>query len=514
MNIASFTLLLICAAFSKDLKAGVGKQGTKILSSTFQPFPYKKNSFKLDRSEVTLYRKDGRCGGEFPTEEGIPSQCDPEAQGNERGPCCSNAAWCGNSDAHCNCEGCIDYRLQITDHRGTKKITTTTATPFKQLADLLAVVSGNNLQDYRDNKYDSDSFQPTLTTKSPPPLKSSGQLNQKEPTIFSPPQSAAICPPCPCMGPQMEGRGRRMIAGLLAQGAPFLTHFAGGLIKMVLNQVINRPGSLGYTDKLVGRFVPRALSQTHLKNSQVSTSIQNQMKNHNFQSAIQTLTSASRPLEAQNYIPTRFKEVFNANTQDNKLVLATRKILTAITSTLDSIISQRLATVTNLLTSLITTVIESLRLLLQSLHEKHTQDDKKLLEITGKTLLEIQLCKPQDFGGLYASLAAVLSLLCLLFPTLLILKSSICNHANKLQHTQMAYTLRKAARSDLTIPLDSGITTSKSRSKTAKSRRKYDSSDEEGGFVKPISPKVQFSKELDEDKLLISCPTSILRKKE
>ena len=303
-----------------------------------------------------------------------------------------------------------------------------------------------------------------------------------------------------------------MIPGLLAQGIPFLSQFAGGLIKMVLNQVINRPGSLGYTDKLLQKFVPRALSQSHLKNSQLSTSIQTQMKNHNFHSAIQTLQSATRPLEAQNHIPTRFKEVFNANTQDKKIVLATRKILTALTSTLDSIISQRLATVTNLLTSLITAVVESLRILLQSLHEKHSQDDKQLLEITGKTLVEIQLCKPQSYGGLYAVLAAVLTLLCLIFPTLLTLKSSICNHANKLQNNQMAHIYRKSSRSDLMLPLDSGLTTSKNSKKTAKNKRKYDSSDEEGGFVKPVSPKVQFSKDLDEDKLLISCPTSILRK--
>ena len=98
------------------------------------------------------------------------------------------------------------------------------------------------------------------------------------------------------------------------------------------------------------------------------------------------MESATHPINTQNHIPTKFKQVFNANTQDRKVVLATRKILTAVTATLDSVISQRLTSVSNLLTSLITAVVESLHLLLVSLHENHTKDHKKLLEITSKSL--------------------------------------------------------------------------------------------------------------------------------
>ena len=199
MNFVNFTMFLICAAFCKDLKAGGAKEGTNILSSTYQPFPYKQSSLKLDRSEITLYRKDGRCGENFPTEEGISTECDPEAEGNERGPCCSNAAWCGNSKAHCDCEGCIDYRVQ-TNHKGTKKIQKTTASPFKQLADLLTVVSGNNLEDFSDKKYDSDSFQPTSSSPPPP----SGQKQ----AILSPHSKLLFAHPVPVLAlRQKEGTG-------------------------------------------------------------------------------------------------------------------------------------------------------------------------------------------------------------------------------------------------------------------------------------------------------------------
>ena len=78
----------------------------------------------------------------------------------------------------------MDFRVKSVIYKGTKKISTTTTSPFKQLADQLSVVSGNNLEDYKDSKYDSDSFQPSTAPKPPP----SGQLNQKEPNIPSPNQ--------------------------------------------------------------------------------------------------------------------------------------------------------------------------------------------------------------------------------------------------------------------------------------------------------------------------------------
>merc|ERR1719402_1222714 len=38
----------------------------------------------------------------YPLENGKPGQCDPTANANEKGPCCSRGGWCGNTKAHCN----------------------------------------------------------------------------------------------------------------------------------------------------------------------------------------------------------------------------------------------------------------------------------------------------------------------------------------------------------------------------------------------------------------------------
>ena len=54
------------------------------------------------------WRSDGRCGIKFPM-NGKPGRCDPDANANEKGPCCSSLSWCGNTPAHCTCKGCIDF---------------------------------------------------------------------------------------------------------------------------------------------------------------------------------------------------------------------------------------------------------------------------------------------------------------------------------------------------------------------------------------------------------------------
>merc|ERR1719167_1711335 len=64
---------------------------------------------KKSTSPGKLWRSDGRCGKGFNNDMGTPGQCNPEASANREGPCCSSVNWCGNSDAHCKCDGCVDY---------------------------------------------------------------------------------------------------------------------------------------------------------------------------------------------------------------------------------------------------------------------------------------------------------------------------------------------------------------------------------------------------------------------
>lgn len=54
----------------------------------------------------TLVRDDIHCGPDYPNALGGIGQC----HANGISPCCSRFGWCGNSDLHCNCDDCVDYR--------------------------------------------------------------------------------------------------------------------------------------------------------------------------------------------------------------------------------------------------------------------------------------------------------------------------------------------------------------------------------------------------------------------
>merc|ERR1711935_987288 len=73
----------------------------------------------------TQWRPDGRCGAKHPPADGVtPGQCNPAGDGPRQGPCCSGRGFCGNTDNHCDCGGCVDYSKQLeplTRPRGLRK---------------------------------------------------------------------------------------------------------------------------------------------------------------------------------------------------------------------------------------------------------------------------------------------------------------------------------------------------------------------------------------------------------
>jgi len=57
---------------------------------------------------IALFRMDLRCGAEFGNSHGWSAQCDPN---HPKGyACCSPDGYCGNTEEHCTCETCTDYR--------------------------------------------------------------------------------------------------------------------------------------------------------------------------------------------------------------------------------------------------------------------------------------------------------------------------------------------------------------------------------------------------------------------
>ena len=229
-------------------------------------------------------------------------------------------------------------------------------------------------------------------------------------------------------------QSKRQLPALLGSALPFLTNFGATLIKNALTQVVNRPDKISYTQGILKNFIPRALSSSSLRNTAVSNSIQAQVRNNNFNSAIATIDSNSHALKPETHIANKYHKVLTENSNDRKLVNSVRHVLKALTSTIDSIMSQRLTSLSNLLSSLFTSIVESLRLLLVGYHERHSGDLKRLLIGSNNTLGEIKRLKPHTNVSIYAMLSAILVILVLIFPTLIVLRSSITNH-----HTKVFY---------------------------------------------------------------------------
>ena len=57
-------------------------------------------------SDNQVFRFDGRCGVDAPLPNGAPAQCDASGEYF----CCSKYGHCGNTEEHCNCADCIDFR--------------------------------------------------------------------------------------------------------------------------------------------------------------------------------------------------------------------------------------------------------------------------------------------------------------------------------------------------------------------------------------------------------------------
>ena len=220
----------------------------------------------------------------------------------------------------------------------------------------------------------------------------------------------------------------------------------GGLLKNMLSQLIYRPGAQSYKDDLLKKFLPRALAGTSLGGTQIEEAVRQQLGHRKYQSALQTLNSHEASLNPEHFLPDRFKQSFNEQSNSPQLVQATRSIFNMLTTTLDQLTSSRLTTTTNLLTSLITSLIEGLRLEIEAFDKKNSRELKEILKLLKETNLGVKGCTPPDQGGLYSCFAAILILVCLIFPGLFALRNSVTNFIRKIQSTQTASNLRKAQR--------------------------------------------------------------------
>ncbi|XP_070534541.1 uncharacterized protein [Ptychodera flava] len=101
-------LFTITNAMTTSMLAESNKVWIRFVSSASQVQRGEGFSITLKpKSRGNAWREDVQCGPGFTAPNGVsPAECDPHGIY----PCCSTANWCGISDDHCKCDGCIDYR--------------------------------------------------------------------------------------------------------------------------------------------------------------------------------------------------------------------------------------------------------------------------------------------------------------------------------------------------------------------------------------------------------------------
>ena len=89
---------------------------------------------------------------------------------------------------------------------------------------------------------------------------------------------------------------------------------------------------------------------------------------------------------------------------------------------MDDIMQNRLITTATLLTSLITSLVEELRLELEWFNEDNLKNFRDVLKILKETKLLVKECESPDQGGLYSCCAAILALVFCIFPGMVYLQ--------------------------------------------------------------------------------------------
>ena len=121
-----------------------------------------------------------------------------------------------------------------------------------------------------------------------------------------------------------QGDRDRCFVGALA---PNMSKFMGAMIHPLIRGIAFRPGNSKYKSNLLRKFTHRALSNTNLADTELEGAISDQLEQHKYGIALQTLKSQEVPFDTQTYFPKSFPETLPFVTQTTpQLAQAARDI--------------------------------------------------------------------------------------------------------------------------------------------------------------------------------------------
>ena len=131
-------------------------------------------------------------------------------------------------------------------------------------------------------------------------------------------------------------RSKRQLAALATVIIPTITKFMGSLIAPLFSSISNRPGNSIHNQKLLQRFIPRALHGTQLGGTEVQTHIQSAVKLNKFNVALTALRNRERPLDKSHFLP------FKLSSYGDLSIMETKKLFLQLTTVIDNLFKKGL----------------------------------------------------------------------------------------------------------------------------------------------------------------------------
>ena len=171
----------------------------------------------------------------------------------------------------------------------------------------------------------------------------------------------------------------KRLAPIVGALIPTITSFAGKLLRPLISDIAHRPGVSKYKDNLLQHFLPHALKGTPLADTQLEHALESALRQWKYSVALSTLKSQEKDLDTSNYLPeeaTIFKSF--KIPEHNAMHRITWQIHDQYTTSVDKLIQERLLSLNHISASFVSTVIEQLRLTLQSEHRNQSQSSSNL----------------------------------------------------------------------------------------------------------------------------------------
>ena len=211
---------------------------------------------------------------------------------------------------------------------------------------------------------------------------------------------------------------RALLGPAMIAAIPQISEFMGSLIRPIISSVANRAGQSSHRDTILQTFVRRVFAGTELGQTQLQGALTHQLKQREYQIALNTLKAREQGLNQSYFLP-------NPSTDKSP---SARDTLAQFTEKIDTLFQLRLKSLSQVSASFISSLIQAMRVKLQQENSEiktamsQVKDELTLI----LSSLENQIHEPELYK-VYVMLVAILMIALCLGIGMVWLRHSVIN---------------------------------------------------------------------------------------